>query len=344
MSISNGARILTILVLMNVSAGAARAQFSLDDEDPQPEAAAEKGQPAAETPQSEARREAEPRPDSQQPARSGLGAMSRDDLIRQVVQLELRLQRARKILRHGSQRYKIAVNALRELGSSLDAGREVAAVLEGNKKSLRELTERIKMLRMQVRDADAAYAQLRKAREKVRLQDQRLEQLRHRLGGLNEQLGVLRRELGIEGERQLPALPGDDAIPAGDDTAPATAGERDAPAAETPDSDDLTPAEAAAREAASRETAAEAPDSPGEPGKAFTGKVMSVIHKAGLVILDTGRDDGLPLGLVMTVRRDREYLCQVRVTKLYPEYAVAEIIPKGKEGEPIQGDRAFYRP
>ena len=72
------------------------------------------------------------------------------------------------------------------------------------------------------------------------------------------------------------------------------------------------------------------------------GKILEVDYDWNYVVLDLGSKDSLPENLEMTVAREQEYICKVLVTKVYKNYAVAEILPKLKEGNVIQGDRVIF--
>ena len=72
------------------------------------------------------------------------------------------------------------------------------------------------------------------------------------------------------------------------------------------------------------------------------GNIIEVDYDWNYVVLDLGSKDSLPENLEMTVAREQEYICKVLVTKVYKNYAVAEILPKLKEGNVIQGDRVIF--
>ena len=72
------------------------------------------------------------------------------------------------------------------------------------------------------------------------------------------------------------------------------------------------------------------------------GKILDVDYDWNYVVLDLGTNDNLPENLEMTVAREQEYICKVLVTKVYKDYAVAEILPKLKEGNVIEGDRVIF--
>jgi len=77
-------------------------------------------------------------------------------------------------------------------------------------------------------------------------------------------------------------------------------------------------------------------------GQDFDGSVVKVNYKFNYVIITLGQKDGLLNNLTMTVHRDREFICKIQVSKVYENYAVAEILPDLKQGDVIEGDRVFY--
>ena len=82
----------------------------------------------------------------------------------------------------------------------------------------------------------------------------------------------------------------------------------------------------------------------GNSNRAFDGKITKINYDFNYVVLDIGGDKKIPMHLTMTVARHQEYICQVRVTKIYKSFAVAEILPDMKKGDPIPNDRVVYLP
>ncbi len=76
--------------------------------------------------------------------------------------------------------------------------------------------------------------------------------------------------------------------------------------------------------------------------KDFNGHVIDVDYAYNFVIIDLGDDDKLPPKTMLTVARDREFICKIQVSKIYKNYAVAEILPDLKQGSVVKGDRVFY--
>ncbi len=81
------------------------------------------------------------------------------------------------------------------------------------------------------------------------------------------------------------------------------------------------------------------PLNPQSVGRHFDGKVKKVNYDYNYVIIDIGGKDKIVYGTQLTVARDREFICNVVVTKVYKNFAVAEIMPENKQGEVIEGDR-----
>lgn len=73
----------------------------------------------------------------------------------------------------------------------------------------------------------------------------------------------------------------------------------------------------------------------------YDGRVIRVNYTYNYVVIDVDKDDKLVYGAYLTVARDREYIAKVKITKLYKQYAVAEILPDDKEGEILEGDRVL---
>lgn len=76
--------------------------------------------------------------------------------------------------------------------------------------------------------------------------------------------------------------------------------------------------------------------------KKLEGEVLNVDYDWNYVIVNLGTEDNLPENLEMTVAREQEYICKVLVTRVFKNYAVAEILPKLKQGSVIEGDRVIF--
>ncbi len=75
-------------------------------------------------------------------------------------------------------------------------------------------------------------------------------------------------------------------------------------------------------------------------GMTYDGKVVKVNYDYRYLIISLDpQKDKIAYGLELTVARNREYICQAKVSKLFKEYAVAEILNTDKIGEVIEGDR-----
>lgn len=76
--------------------------------------------------------------------------------------------------------------------------------------------------------------------------------------------------------------------------------------------------------------------------KPLQGEVIDVNYDWQYAIINLGNKDGLPPNLTMTVGRDREFIANALVTRVYKDYAVVDILPDMKQGEVLQGDRVFF--
>jgi DNA repair exonuclease SbcCD ATPase subunit len=76
--------------------------------------------------------------------------------------------------------------------------------------------------------------------------------------------------------------------------------------------------------------------------KKVEGKVLNVNYDWSYVIIDLGKEDNLPENLELIVAREGEYICKVLVTRVFKNYAIAEILPKVKLGNIIEGDRVIF--
>jgi hypothetical protein len=80
----------------------------------------------------------------------------------------------------------------------------------------------------------------------------------------------------------------------------------------------------------------------GTGGGTLQGEVVEVNYDWQYAIINLGNKDGLPQNLTMTVGRDREFIANALVTRVYKDYAVVDILPEMKQGEVLQGDRVFF--
>ncbi len=78
------------------------------------------------------------------------------------------------------------------------------------------------------------------------------------------------------------------------------------------------------------------------PTKALNGTVVKVNYDYDYVIIDLGAKDDLLFDTQLSVARHREFICTISVTRVYKNFAVAEIIPKNRQGNVIEGDRVVW--
>ena len=82
------------------------------------------------------------------------------------------------------------------------------------------------------------------------------------------------------------------------------------------------------------------PSDPQPPTRSAS--VLEVNYDWNYVIIDMGKKDLLQPNTELTVGRDKQFICSVRVSKVYDDHAVAEVLPKLRQGEVLAGDRVFY--
>ncbi len=79
----------------------------------------------------------------------------------------------------------------------------------------------------------------------------------------------------------------------------------------------------------------------GAGGRRYDGLVKKVNYDYNYIIINIGGEEKLIYGTQLTIARDREFICNVMVTKVYKKFAVAEILPENKQGEVLEGDRVL---
>ncbi len=72
------------------------------------------------------------------------------------------------------------------------------------------------------------------------------------------------------------------------------------------------------------------------------GRIVDVNYDWGYVVINIGQSDNLTNNISMTVGRDREYIGNVLVTKVFNDYAVAEIVPEMQQGMVLEGDNVYW--
>jgi len=71
------------------------------------------------------------------------------------------------------------------------------------------------------------------------------------------------------------------------------------------------------------------------------GKVTSVNYEWNYVIIDIGARDLLTPSVEFKVARGTEFICNVKVSRVYEDYAVAEVLPELINGKILEGDRVI---
>jgi hypothetical protein len=72
------------------------------------------------------------------------------------------------------------------------------------------------------------------------------------------------------------------------------------------------------------------------------GKIVAVDPKYDFVVLDIGANQGLVQDASMLVNRDGRLVAKVRITRVEPNRAIANIMPEWKQGEVLEGDQVVY--
>lgn len=81
-------------------------------------------------------------------------------------------------------------------------------------------------------------------------------------------------------------------------------------------------------------------DVPLPPGT--KGKVVAVDPKYDFVVLDIGSNQGLLKDAKMLVNRDGRLVAKVKITRVEPNRAIANIIPEWKQDDVLEGDQVVY--
>lgn len=72
------------------------------------------------------------------------------------------------------------------------------------------------------------------------------------------------------------------------------------------------------------------------------GKVVAVDPKYDFVVLDIGSNQGLLPDAKMLVNRDGKLIAKVKITRVEPNRAIANIIPEWKQDDVLEGDQVVY--
>jgi hypothetical protein len=72
------------------------------------------------------------------------------------------------------------------------------------------------------------------------------------------------------------------------------------------------------------------------------GKIVAVDPKYDFVVLDIGSNQGLLPDAKMLVNRDGKLIAKVKITRVEPNRAIANIIPEWKQDDVLEGDQVVY--
>jgi len=72
------------------------------------------------------------------------------------------------------------------------------------------------------------------------------------------------------------------------------------------------------------------------------GKIVAVDPKYDFVVLDIGGNQGLLPDAKMLVNRDGKLVAKVKITRVEPNRAIANIIPEWKQDDVMEGDQVVY--
>jgi hypothetical protein len=72
------------------------------------------------------------------------------------------------------------------------------------------------------------------------------------------------------------------------------------------------------------------------------GKVVAVDPKYDFVVLDIGSNQGLLPDAKMLVNRDGKLVAKVKITRVEPNRAIANIMPEWKQEDVVEGDQVVY--
>lgn len=83
---------------------------------------------------------------------------------------------------------------------------------------------------------------------------------------------------------------------------------------------------------------------PGEFIGPLSGEIVSVNYELNYVVINFGSDKTLAETTTLAVARDREFICNVVVTEVFPKFAVCDIVPDKRGGTVIPGDTVIRLP
>ena len=68
-------------------------------------------------------------------------------------------------------------------------------------------------------------------------------------------------------------------------------------------------------------------------------KIIEMDHDFNYAIVNAGKSQKLYTGMRLQVSRDREYICKLVVTKVFKNYAVADIVANERLGFALEDDK-----
>jgi DNA-binding transcriptional MerR regulator len=72
------------------------------------------------------------------------------------------------------------------------------------------------------------------------------------------------------------------------------------------------------------------------------GKIVAVDPKYDFVVLDIGSNQGLIPDAKMLVNRDGKLIAKVKITRVEPNRAIANVMPEWKQEDIVEGDQVVY--
>ena len=79
------------------------------------------------------------------------------------------------------------------------------------------------------------------------------------------------------------------------------------------------------------------------PGQVPEGRILSVDADTEFVIVNLGDKDGIKAGFVMAVYRGKDYLGDVKITRVQPQMAAADFIPPFSSRQVRKNDQVVFK-